>query len=324
MSAHQISLTKSAASLPAYASRIAVHVGFSVESDLVAVLWETGYFEIWSLCTRLAPGRGKAMEPVTISSHLTTEDPSLRYRQIILTKGKSSTTAVLLGSRGGATDVVCIVTFEGSEATKSAVVDMPQRNGRLVASDDDSITWQAPDGALFSGWSELRGIGRISDCSFFCHTVDSLESTVSQISSFTAFCFTSQAVTVPDANTKLYVGLTESGKLYATSPTASSRAIVSNATSFTIASGFLIYTTSAHDATFAPLVSLAPLLIERPDETQAPMPTDWEKRRVERGSKIVVAVPSSMSLVLQMPRGNLETINPRPLVMAVVRQDLDA
>ncbi|KAH0829046.1 IKI3 family-domain-containing protein [Lanmaoa asiatica] len=31
-----------------------------------------------------------------------------------------------------------------------------------------------------------------------------------------------------------------------------------------------------------------------------------------------------MSLVLQMPRGNLETINPRPLVMKVVKADLDA
>ncbi len=30
-----------------------------------------------------------------------------------------------------------------------------------------------------------------------------------------------------------------------------------------------------------------------------------------------------MSLVLQMPRGNLETINPRPLVMEIVKQDVD-
>lgn len=49
-----------------------------------------------------------------------------------------------------------------------------------------------------------------------------------------------------------------------------------------------------------------------------------EKRRVERGSRIVVAVPSSMSLVLQMPRGNLETIDPRAMVMRVVRDDVDA
>ena len=31
-----------------------------------------------------------------------------------------------------------------------------------------------------------------------------------------------------------------------------------------------------------------------------------------------------MSLVLQMPRGNLETINPRPLVLRVVKQDLES
>lgn len=53
------------------------------------------------------------------------------------------------------------------------------------------------------------------------------------------------------------------------------------------------------------------------------MPSEWTIRKVERGSRIVVAVPSSMSLVLQMPRGNLETINPRPLVMEVVKHDLD-
>lgn len=59
------------------------------------------------------------------------------------------------------------------------------------------------------------------------------------------------------------------------------------------------------------------------DGAENPNIPDWEKRRVERGSKIVTAVPSVMSLVLQMPRGNLETVNPRPLVMAVVKRDLD-
>lgn len=43
---------------------------------------------------------------------------------------------------------------------------------------------------------------------------------------------------------------------------------------------------------------------------------------MERGSRIVVAVPSAMSLVLQMPRGNLETISPRPFVLEVVRADV--
>lgn len=105
---------------------------------------------------------------------------------------------------------------------------------------------------------------------------------------------------------------------------APSRVLASNTTSFTVASGFVIFTTSAHEATFAPLASLSVLLIPSDNEDLKDIPSTWEKRRVERGSRIVVAVPSAMSLVLQMPRGNLETINPRPLVMEVVRQDLDA
>ena len=45
---------------------------------------------------------------------------------------------------------------------------------------------------------------------------------------------------------------------------------------------------------------------------------------MERGARIVTAVPSNMSLVLQMPRGNLETVNPGPMVMNVVGADIDA
>lgn len=49
---------------------------------------------------------------------------------------------------------------------------------------------------------------------------------------------------------------------------------------------------------------------------------DWETRRVERGSILVSACPSEMSLVMQMPRGNLETVYPRALVLAVVRREV--
>lgn len=90
----------------------------------------------------------------------------------------------------------------------------------------------------------------------------------------------------------------------------------------------MIFTSTTHDVLFVPIASLSTFLAD--SEATAVLsppkdiPTDWSARKVERGSRIVVAVPSSMSLVLQMPRGNLETINPRPLVMEVVNQDLDA
>ncbi|KAI9601999.1 hypothetical protein KEM48_001289 [Puccinia striiformis f. sp. tritici PST-130] len=44
-------------------------------------------------------------------------------------------------------------------------------------------------------------------------------------------------------------------------------------------------------------------------------------RAVERGSIIVTSVPSSMKVILQMPRGNLEAIHPRPMVLRSICLD---
>lgn len=142
--------------------------------------------------------------------------------------------------------------------------------------------------------------------------MDIEKSNILHVSTFPEFCFRVQKVS---EGLSAYVGLSSSGKLYVSKVGDSEgvSTLASNATSFTIASDFLIFTTSSHEANFIALSSLAT------DDTPKA-----EKRRVERGSRIVVAVPSSMSLVLQMPRGNLETINPRPMVMAVVGRDLDA
>ncbi len=144
---------------------------------------------------------------------------------------------------------------------------------------------------------------------------------------FPEFCLLTRAVpsssTTADSPQCLYIGLGARGKLYVTGRGHEPKVLASNATSFTIASGFVIYTTNAHDAWFVPLNVLPSVLSVTEDELKS-MANTWETRKVERGSRIVMAVPSSMSLVLQMPRGNLETINPRPLVMEVVKQDLDA
>lgn len=78
----------------------------------------------------------------------------------------------------------------------------------------------------------------------------------------------------------------------------------------------MVYTTLSHEAHFV----LASLLAT----TDASTNVEGERRRVERGSRIVTSIPSAMSLVLQMPRGNLETINPRPMVMVAIQADVDA
>lgn len=95
--------------------------------------------------------------------------------------------------------------------------------------------------------------------------------------------------------------------------------LASAVTSFTLTPEFLIYTTTSQMSQYAPLD-----VLRRMAEGEEVVDADkrWETRRVERGALVVAACPSSMSLVLQMPRGNLETVYPRPLVLAVIRRQV--
>lgn len=87
-------------------------------------------------------------------------------------------------------------------------------------------------------------------------------------------------------------------------------------TSFDIIPTHLVYTTSQHLLKF---IHLHPGdLVVPPDEPES----DERCRSIERGAKLVTIIPSAYSLVLQMPRGNLETIYPRALVLAGIRNAL--
>ncbi|KAK3073710.1 putative elongator complex protein 1 [Teratosphaeriaceae sp. CCFEE 6253] len=88
-------------------------------------------------------------------------------------------------------------------------------------------------------------------------------------------------------------------------------------TSFILTHAHLVYTTSNHLLKFVHLEESSELSIPL-DEPEK----DERCRNIERGAKIVTAMPSAYSLVLQMPRGNLETIYPRALVLAGIRQSI--
>jgi elongator complex protein 1 len=146
-----------------------------------------------------------------------------------------------------------------------------------------------------------------------------------QFNSFPEFCSWIQHIPLPSSFT--IVGLTDSGRLY-----SGSHLICTDATSYTFTADFLIYTTFSHEAKFITLTSLEridsnPIEVYHTEtmkkDTGIENGGDLIKRTVERGSRIVTVVPSSTTLVLQMPRGNIETIYPRPLVLQIVRQDLD-
>lgn len=50
---------------------------------------------------------------------------------------------------------------------------------------------------------------------------------------------------------------------------------------------------------------------------------DERCRSIERGARLVTVMPSIFALVMQMPRGNLETIYPRALVLAGIRHSIN-
>lgn len=143
---------------------------------------------------------------------------------------------------------------------------------------------------------------------------------MNQIAKFPEFCPAFHGELGPsDGDNPLFIGLSKAGRLHAANRSGSTM-LATNANSFYCASGFVIYVTLVHEAHFIPIRELfsvpsASYSGERRFES--------EIRRVERGSRIVTAVSSNMALVLQMPRGNLETVNPRPLVLEVVKKNVD-
>ena len=143
---------------------------------------------------------------------------------------------------------------------------------------------------------------------------------MNQLANFPEFCpIIHQELDPSDDDNPLFIGLSKAGKLHAANRSGSTL-LATNTNSFHCASGFVIYVTSAHEAHFVPIQSLFSVVSAG---CYGDKKVESEVRRVERGSRIVTAVSSNMALVLQMPRGNLETVNPRPLVLEVVKKDVD-
>ena len=104
------------------------------------------------------------------------------------------------------------------------------------------------------------------------------------------------------------LGLTDRYRLY-----LDNTQIHSGITSIALHSDFLLATSLSHRLITLPLHHLH-------------QKTCWEQaadRRVERGSRLVCSVAKHSRTVLQMPRGNLEVIQPRSLAILLVAELLD-
>ncbi|KAH9042892.1 IkappaB kinase complex IKAP component [Lactarius deliciosus] len=297
MSSHRLTFRPSP-SAPQGTMSTPSHLSFSSSEDILAVIWETGYVELWNLCTPLEFGRGPVMTPELVWSGAL---HGARFREICAwtnIPGGATARIAAVGAENGGTDVLQVLDIrqESTDTLKTPPLE--------------SLGWRL---AITEGAVVVHRNGKV-------YEYDSDSSQFNLRVEFGLPCDVVRVIDIPRpssslATTSLFLGLTRSGTLFSAAP-SSPRTLAQNANSFTISGDLVVYTTLSHEAHFIP----APLLAT----TDANTGVESERRRVERGSRIVTSVPSAMSLVLQMPRGNLETINPRPMVMAAIQADVDA
>uniref|UniRef100_A0A8C5X3B6 Elongator complex protein 1 n=1 Tax=Malurus cyaneus samueli TaxID=2593467 RepID=A0A8C5X3B6_9PASS len=116
---------------------------------------------------------------------------------------------------------------------------------------------------------------------------------------------------------EVILGLTDRCRLF-----VNDTEVASNITSFAIHNEFLLVTTNSHTCQCFCLKNLSVKALQA-GLSGATAPNSETLRKVERGSRIVTVVPQDTKVVLQMPRGNLETVHHRALVLAQIRKWLD-
>lgn len=125
----------------------------------------------------------------------------------------------------------------------------------------------------------------------------------------TGFCAN---VSIAKINNEIVAfSLSDSGRLF-----ANASVIAKKATSLLVVGQLLLYTTSTH----LKFIHLRGVIKDIEDELH----DDERSRQIERGSLLICSCPSAQSITLQAPRGNLETIYPRLLVLMGIREAISA
>ncbi|KAG8722224.1 hypothetical protein FRC09_006606 [Ceratobasidium sp. 395] len=271
-----------------------VHLALSPDSRLLGLLFANQEIQVWDLCLRTGT-KGKIADPRIVWSGSASGTNSTRPRQLALS---NSTVAALYSSQDdNQQDTIQITPFKTAPDSVPVTASVPS-SGRLIG---------------HSYYQDAQG----QICTFD-------EPSLTKYATLSRFCAQAQAISTSLG--ELLVGLDSGGKLVSTSISSQNEDTPSNNThieiahnvnSFALTANFLVFTTTAHEIKFAPIMDLFASEVGEKERSA------WGVRRVERGSRIVCVVPANASVVLQLPRGNLETINPRPLVLASVKADVE-
>lgn len=112
-----------------------------------------------------------------------------------------------------------------------------------------------------------------------------------------------------------FIGLSHKGNLF-----LNDRMIMNNVSSYFIHTHFLLLTTLQHVLICTELTAAGLNAIKNYQKNES---EKVYKRKMERGAKLVIAVPHDTRTIFQMSRGNLETIQPRPLSLKIIGEHLN-
>lgn len=233
------------------------------------------------------------------SLQTTTDDQSVIRKLRLITQVSHDTFYGVLPSDSSHPDTLLRVQYSRDNLTVANIEEIPypEKIMQIVYHDATSKLFVETDsGALFS------------------QPIDDFPSELDE--SFHQPCQTIGACIM--AGEEVLVGLTDRGVLFIQSNIASS-----NCSSFVLNDQFLLFTTFSHKLRLIPLE----LGVQDAIDLSTANPSskyDESFRDIERGAKIVRAVPQDIKVVLQMPRGNLEGIYPKAIILAYLSNLLRA
>lgn len=161
MSSYQLKTSLSTLFTDTPSAQTPVHISLSPLNDLLASVWQDGRISVWSLNTRIGPGKEKVMDPTLVWT-AGLRDGEKFWRQVSvsdMTGGEKRTVRVtLLGSEGGFDHVtvheisIADARDDKPERDECFLVKMTGVNGRLIASYVHlPLVWQDIKGEIFEG-----------------------------------------------------------------------------------------------------------------------------------------------------------------------------
>lgn len=200
--------------------------------------------------------------------------------------------AVLLDTMTAST----VALFDISDLTMPSTICELDRRAVLIKSKSDfsAAVIECIDGSVF----EISPSGQVI-----------------QLSQFPTLCVDFEVTKDSDefGGAKVF-GISSNGKLY-----CGDAQLTTGVTSFKVTENLLAFT-NAHAQLFFIHLSAATSAAGFEFIQTADSSSDERVRQIERGSILISCIPSKYSVVLQAPRGNLETICPRIMVLSGVRQ----